>query len=87
MVIYKDHNNLPRFGIIKKVFGKNKVLVRTTYYKKVDQLEMHIKKISLIYRAKENAGHFPLSLDTKSEQRSDVMNKEVNIEEFLSCIQ
>ena len=40
VVIYKDHNNLPRFGIIKKVFGKNKVLVRTTHYKKVDQLEM-----------------------------------------------
>ena len=32
VVIYKDHNNLPRFGIIKKVFGKNKVLVRTVSY-------------------------------------------------------
>ena len=56
------------------------------YYKKIDHLEMHIKKISLIYRPKENLGHFPLNLDTKGEQINKVMNKDINIEEFLALL-
>ena len=44
---------------------------------------MHVKKISLIYRRSENAGHFPLNLDNKSDQHSDVMNEKVNDEKLI----
>ena len=86
VIIYKDHNNQPRFGIIQRVLEKNKVLVKTTHYKKIDQLEMHIRKISLIYRPKENLGHFPLNLDIKGEQINSVMNKDISIDELLALL-
>ena len=36
-------------------------------------LVMHVRKISLIYRPKENKGHFP-------------MNQDLNIDEFLELL-
>ena len=65
IIIYKDHNNQPRFGIIQRILEKNRVAVKTTHYKRIDELVMHVRKISLIYRLKENKGHFPLNLERK----------------------
>ena len=47
---------------------------------------MHVRKISLIYRPKENKGHFPLNLERKSEQINSVMNQDLNIDEFLELL-
>ena len=86
-VIYSDHAGLPRFGVITKVFGKNKVNVKTRHFKDIEEKEMHIKKVSLIYRKCENEGHFPKHLDKKNDQYSDsIMKERLNIDEFLSCI-
>ena len=59
IVIYSDHTGLPRFAVITKVFGKNKVNVRTRHYKDIEEKEMHVKKVSLIYRRCEHEGAFP----------------------------
>ena len=66
IVIYRDHAGLPRFGVITKIFGKNKVNVKTRHFKVIEEKEMHIKKVSLIYRKSENKGHFPKHLDKKN---------------------
>ena len=86
IIIYKDHNNQPRFGIIQRILEKNRVLVKTTHYKKIDELVMHVRKISLIYRPKENKGHFPLNLERKSEQINSVMNQDISLDEFLELL-
>ena len=49
IIIYNDHTNQPRFGIIQKILEKNRVAVRTTHYKKINELVMHVRKISLIF--------------------------------------
>ena len=43
-VIYRDHTGLPRFGVITKIFGKNKVNVKTRHFKVIEEKEMHIKR-------------------------------------------
>ena len=87
IVIYNDHAGLPRFGVITKVFGKNKVNVKTRHFKLIEEKEMHVKKVSLIYRKCENEGHFPKHLDKRNDQYIDSMMKEgLSVDEFLSCI-
>ena len=49
-------------------------------------LVMHVRKISLIYRPKENKGHFPLNLERKSEQINSVMNQDISLDEFLELL-
>ena len=39
IVIFKDHNGLPRFAVVIKVFGKNKVIIKAKHY---NQIEIHI---------------------------------------------
>ena len=86
IIIYRDHTNQPRFGIIQKILEKNRVAVRTTHYKRIDELVMHVRKISLIYRPSENKGHFPLNLKKKSEQINSVLNQDINIDQFLELL-
>ena len=87
IVIYSDHTGLPRFAVITKVFGKNKVNVKTRHYKDIEEKEMHVKKVSLIYRRCEHEGHFPKLLDERSDKCSDlIMKEELSIDKFLSCI-
>ena len=86
IVIYNDHAGLPRFGVITKIFGKNKVSVKTRHYKLIEEKEMHVKKVSLIYRKCENNGHFPKHLGKRNDQYSDSIMKGLSVDEFLSCI-
>ena len=87
IVIYSDHSGLPRFAVITKVFGKNKVNIKARHYNQIQELEVHVKKISLIYRKSEHQGHFPKHLHMKSDKCSDlIMKEELSIDKFLSCI-
>ena len=36
-LIYRDHAGLPRFGVITKIFGKNKVNVKTRHFKVIEE--------------------------------------------------
>ena len=86
IIIYNDHTNQPRFGIIQKILEKNRVAVRTTHYKKINELVMHVRKISLIFRPSEYKGHFPLNLKEKSGQINSVLNQDINIDQFLELL-
>ena len=86
IVIFKDHNGLPRFAVIIKLLGKNKVIVKTKHYNQIQELEMHIRKISLIFRGTDYQGHFPKNIGRGSVKNSDLLNREkLSIDEFLSC--
>ena len=85
VIIYNDHAKLPRFGVITKIFNKNKVSVKTKHFKAIEELEMHIKKVSLIYRKCENSGHFPKDLGKRNDNNDSVM-KGLSVDEFLTCI-
>ena len=86
VVIYKDHNGLHRFAVIIKLFGKNKVIVKTKHYNQTQELEMHIRKISLIFRETDYQGHFPKNIGRGSVKNSDLLIREkLSIDEFLSC--
>ena len=85
IIIYNDHAKLPRFGVITRIFNKNKVSVKTKHFKAIEEKEMHIKKVSLIYRKCENSGHFPKDLGKRNDNNDSVM-KGLSVDEFLSCI-
>ena len=87
IVIFSDHNGLPRFAVVTKVFGKNKVIIKARHYNQIQELEMHVKKISLIFRKSEYQGHFPKHLVKGSDKCSDlIIREELSIDKFLSCI-
>ena len=80
-------NGLSRFAVVTKVFGKNKVIIKAKHYNQIQELEMHVKKISLIFRESDYQGHFPKHLDRGSDKCSDLITREkLSIDEFLSCI-
>ena len=67
----------------KEIWLKNK----TRHFKVIEEKEMHIKKVSLIYRKSENEEHFPKHLDKKNDRHSDsIMKEKLSVDEFLSCI-
>ena len=87
IVIFKDHNDLPRFAVVIKIFGKNKVIIKAKHYNQIQELEKHVKKISLIFRESDYQGHFPKHLERGSDKNSDLITREkLSIDKFLSCI-
>ena len=73
--------------MVIKVFGKNKVIIKAKHYNQIQELEMHVKKISLIFRGSDYQGHFPKHLGRGSDKNSDLITREkLSIDEFLSCI-
>ena len=80
--MYTGHDNSSRLGVIKQIFGKNEVIIRTKFLGEMQEKEVHVKKLSLTFRESEYSGCFPKQLlDQESEAIGNVIKEKISLGE------